>query len=200
MMSGPRLQTARRCGSPCGGAEVNTAGELAHHEQIHNLDDLALQRRCRGERGKQFYRSKVGEQAKLLAQAQERSFRPNRILETVPLGAAHGAEQHRVALFGQIEHRIGERLTVRVDRCAADDLLFQLHAESRKASLLGQASEFLRPSPPGRCHLRVVPRFYSSWSFLLHHLEIVFPSCQFVQRINIGERAGHDNVGVGALA
>ena len=80
-----------------------------------------------------FTGRKIGEQPQLLTQRQQRPLGTNRIIEAVPLGAAHGAEQDRVALLGQIQNRIGERLAVGVDGRAADDAVFQLDRRSRKA-------------------------------------------------------------------
>ena len=52
-------------------AEIDAAGQLAHDHDVEALDDLALQRGGIGERRVADRRAQIGEQAEILAQAQQ---------------------------------------------------------------------------------------------------------------------------------
>ena len=81
-------------------AEVDAAGELAHHQQVGALDPLALERAGVQQRGARPHRAQVGEQAQPLAQAEQPLLGPRRgrVLRHrgVPLGPAHRGQQHGV--------------------------------------------------------------------------------------------------------
>src|SRR5882757_2637821 len=68
-----------------------------------------------------------------------------------------------------------------------------------KASRLVGAPACLRPSPQSRCRLPVKLQFCSSWTLFLHHLPIVFPSFQFVERVDVSQCARHNDVRVRSL-
>ena len=95
-------------------------------------------------------RAQVGVEAEALAQAEQPLLGPRRVgVGRVPLRAADRAEQDRVGGAALLQHLVGERGAVRVDRGAADQVLVDLDAaELRRAA----------SSPPrrsrGRCRRR----------------------------------------------
>ena len=102
-------------------AEVDAAGELAHDQQVGALDPLAPQRAGVEQRLAGPHRAQVGEQAQALAQAQQPLLGPRRVgVGGLPLRAADRAEQDRVGLAAGLEHLVGQRRAVGVDRGAAD--------------------------------------------------------------------------------
>ena len=108
-------------------AEVDTAGELAHHQQVGALDALALERAGVEQRRARPHRAQVGEQPQTLAQAQQTLLRPwPARVGGVPPGPAHGRKQHGVGGRARVQHLVGERAPVGVDRGAADELLVEL--------------------------------------------------------------------------
>ncbi len=108
-------------------AEVDAAGQLAHDQQVGALDPLALERARVEQRRAGPDRAQVGEQPEALAQAEQPLLgaRPARV-GGVPLGAADGGQQHGVGAPAGVEHLVGQRRAVRVDRGAADQPLVEL--------------------------------------------------------------------------
>ena len=108
-------------------AEVDPTRELAHHEQIGALDPLALERAGIEQRRARADRAQVGEQAQALAQA-EQPLLGTRLagIRGVPLGPADGGKQHGVGATAGVEHLVGQRRAVLVDRGTAHQLVFEL--------------------------------------------------------------------------
>ena len=100
-------------------AEVDAAGQLADDQEIGAGDDLRLERGGVRQHGVQLRGAQVGVQAQLLAQAQQRALRAHVVGQAVPLGAAHGAEENRVARLRELERLLGKRPAGLVDGGAA---------------------------------------------------------------------------------
>ena len=83
----------------------------------------------------------VREQLEALAQPEKPLLRARRVgVGGVPLRPADRGEQHRVGGLAGVEHLVGERGSVRVDRRAADEVLGHLEAAER-----GRAAAARRP-------------------------------------------------------
>ena len=109
-------------------AEVDAAGELAHHEQVGALDPVALQRAGVEQRGARAapgagWRTGRGPCAGPAAPARDAGCVG---IGGVPLRAADGGQQHGVGGPAGLEHLVGERGAVGVDRGAADQVLVEL--------------------------------------------------------------------------
>ena len=74
-------------------------------------------------------RAEVGEQAQVLAQAQDGLLGAQRALQLVVLPVADGAEQHGVGFLGQLERGIGQRMAVGLVGGAADQGGFHLELQ-----------------------------------------------------------------------
>ena len=110
-------------------AEVDAAGQLADDQQVGALDALALQRAGVQQRRQRLDRAQVGVQPQALAQPEQSLLGPRRVgVGRVPLRAADRAEQHRVGGAALLQHLVGERGAVGVDRGAADQVLVDLDA------------------------------------------------------------------------
>jgi hypothetical protein len=73
-------------------------------------------------------RAEVGEQAQVLAQAQDGLLGAQRAFELVVLPVAHGAEQHGVGGLGQVQRAVGQRVAVGLVGGAADQAV-SVHLE-----------------------------------------------------------------------
>ncbi len=107
-------------------AEIDAAGQLAHDHDVEARDHLALQRRRLGQFLEHDCRAQVGEQAHVLADAQQTTLRLLVEGHVVPLRATHRAHQHRVGGQARGHRLVGQGHAVRVDRCAADQPLGKL--------------------------------------------------------------------------
>src|SRR5262245_31821765 len=101
-------------------AEVDAAGELAHHDQVDPVEHLGAERRRPHQCRDDPERTQVGVDPEPLAEPEQRLLRANRRLGIVPLGTAHGAEQHRVGRARPRQLHRRQRLARGVDRGAAD--------------------------------------------------------------------------------
>ena len=137
-------------------AEVDAAGQLAHHEQVGALDPLALERARVEQRRAGPHRAQVGEQAEPLAQAEQALLGARlRRVGGVPLGAADGGEQHGVGAAAGVEHLVGQRGAVRVDRGAAERAARRARSRPARASTRSAAAMISGPMPsPGRVTIR----------------------------------------------
>ena len=107
-------------------AEVEAAGELAHDGDVDALDDLGAQGGGPGQRAEDLDRAQVGVEAQLLADAQQALLGAGLgAVGGVPLGAAHGGEQHGVARAGDVEGLGGQGVAGSVDGAAADEGLLE---------------------------------------------------------------------------
>ena len=78
------------------------------------------------------HRAQVGVEAHPLAQAEQALLRARRVgIGRVPFRPADGAEQDRVGGAAGVEHLVGERRAVGVDRAAAHQLLVELELAQR---------------------------------------------------------------------
>jgi hypothetical protein len=97
-------------------AEVDVAGKLAHHHQVQAFGgDVGAEQAGPGQLGQQQGRAQVGEQAQGLADAQQAFFRPFFRRKSVPLGAAHGGQEHGVSLFAGADCGFGQGLACGVN-------------------------------------------------------------------------------------
>ena len=76
--------------------EIDAAGQLAQDHEVEAPDQLGLERGAVGERIEHLGRPEVGEQAQLLAQAQEAALGLLIERQRVVFGPADRAEQHRI--------------------------------------------------------------------------------------------------------
>ena len=137
-------------------AEVDAAGELAHHEQVGALDPLALERAGVEQRRAGPHRAQVGEQAEPLAQAEQALLGARRVgVGGVPLRAADGGEQHGVGAAAGVEHLVGER-PCRARRSRRRRQAAR-RARSRRAAASTRAAAAMISGPipsPGRVTMR----------------------------------------------
>ncbi len=127
---GARARGAGRLGA---GAEVEAAGQLADDEQVDAVEELRPERRRRHEGRVDGDRAQVGEEAEAAAQGEERLLGADGGRRVVPLRAADGAQQDRVARGARGEVLVADGDAVRVDRRAAHDQVrpVDLEAEAR---------------------------------------------------------------------
>ena len=111
-------------------AEIDAAGEFAHDDDVEALDDLALQGRGVGEGRIADRRAQVGEEAEILAQAQQPGLGPRGIGHVRPFRAADGAEQDRVGGLRPGHRGLGDGDLVGVVGGAADEIGLGLEADA----------------------------------------------------------------------
>ena len=115
-------------------AEVEAAGQLAQDQDVGAGPDLGTQRRRRVERGVGGDGAQVGEELERRSQAEQRVLGPGGCRGIIPLRTAHGAEQDGVGGTACLEGGSRQRVTGRVDRGTADQLLVPAHLESEPRS------------------------------------------------------------------
>ena len=120
------LLSVAEIGDGLGLAEIDAAGELAQDDDIEPVHHLALEAGGVGERRIADRRADIGEQAELLAQAQQPRLRPHVIGHGIPFRAADRAEDDGVAGARLLHRRVGDRDLVGVEAGAADQPLFDL--------------------------------------------------------------------------
>ena len=86
-------------------AEIDAPGQLAHDEDVRVLGNIRAQRRHVVKSVEDLRRAEIGEQAELLAQAQQSRFRANGAI--VPLIATDRAEQDCVGVAAGFERILG---------------------------------------------------------------------------------------------
>ena len=103
-------------------AEVHAAGELAHDQHVDAVDHLGLERAVAGQRLEALDRAQVGEELEALAHAEQSLLRARLVrVGGVPLGAADGAEQHRVGGLAALDEAVFHGRAELVDGAAAHD-------------------------------------------------------------------------------
>ena len=107
-------------------AEIDPAGQFAHDDDVEPLDHLALERRGVGERRIADRGPQVGEQAEILAQAQQARLGPHVVGDLVPFGPADRADQHRIRRLGRRSVLVGDRGAMSVVGTAADEVALGL--------------------------------------------------------------------------
>ena len=101
-------------------AEVDAADELSDDDEVDALgNDLGLQGRSVGQLGPDLGGAVVGVDAHARSQAEEALFGSLGAGNVVPLGAAHGAQQHGVGCGALVELVLGEGIAILVDGAAA---------------------------------------------------------------------------------
>ena len=98
--------------------EVETAGQLAHHEHVDALEALCLERRRPDQLGQDRDGAKVCKEVEARAQGEERLLRAHAGVGVVPLRAAHRSEEQRVCSRRKVEVGIANRYAGGVDRTA----------------------------------------------------------------------------------
>ena len=146
-------------------AEIDAAGELAHDHDVEAFHHLALERGGIGQRRIADRRAQVGEEAEILAQAQEARLGAHRIGNAIPFRAADGAEEHRIGSLSAIHGGFRDRRAVRVIGRAADEIRLGLEADAPLAEpahdLLDLAHDLRADAVAGekeklvRCHVAV---------------------------------------------
>src|SRR4051794_25629043 len=107
-------------------AEVDAAGQLADDEQVGAGDYLGAQRAGADQRRAGPYRAQVCVEAHPLAQAKQTLLGAGRVgIGRVPFGTADGAEQDGVGGAARLQHLVGERDAVSVDRTATHKALLE---------------------------------------------------------------------------
>ncbi|MNQ22313.1 hypothetical protein D3C85_354520 [compost metagenome] len=92
-------RTVRALAHAAGLAEINVARQFADDQNIQAGHHFRLQGRGARQFRIQNGRTQVGEQAQVLAQAQDRLFRTELALQVVIFVVADGAEQHGIGRF-----------------------------------------------------------------------------------------------------
>ena len=130
-------------------AEVEAAGQLAQDQDVGAGPDLGTHRRRRIERGVGGDGAQVGEELERRSQAEQRVLGPGWCRGIIPLRTAHGAEQDGVDGTARLEGGSRQRVTGRVDRGTADQLLVPAHLESEaRSGGLDAASRHVATSGP----------------------------------------------------
>jgi hypothetical protein len=111
-------------------AEVEPPRELPHDEQVDSRHHFRAQGRRVGERRKHVGGPQVGEEAEFLADAQESALGALGERQAVPLRTAHRTEKNRASRPRSFEDVVANRRTVRIDRCAADQALFECELDA----------------------------------------------------------------------
>ena len=113
-------------------AEIQAAGELAHEQQVHAVEDFGLDGGGIAQRGHDLHGPQVGVDAQLGAQPEQGGLRPDR-RRRAPLRAAYGAQQHAVGLAAQVQGGRRQAVTVQVYGDAPEGRLgqFEIVPEAR---------------------------------------------------------------------
>ena len=146
--------------------EVHAAQQFTHDQDVHAARQFRLQRGQVFQAGLHAHRAQVGVAAQSLAQRQQAAFRAQVAGQQVPgavLRAADRAQQHRVGVFQGVAGGLRERVAVRVEGHAADqvfldghvgrDLAQHLHGrrrDFRADAVAGQGNDLRHAAPPGR--------------------------------------------------
>ena len=116
-------------------AEVDVAGQLADDQDVQAGNQLGLEAGGVHQLFVANGGAEVGEQAQVLAQAQNGLLGAQRAVQLVVLPVAHGAEQHGVGFFGELQRGFGQRVAVGLVGGTADQGGFhfqrQVQARSR---------------------------------------------------------------------
>ena len=142
-------------------AEVDVAGQLADDQDVQARHQFGLQARGMGQLLVADRRAEVGEQAEVLAQAEDRLLGAQRALELVVLPVADGAEQHRVGRSGQRQRGLGQRVAMRLVGGTADQRGSISSGSSSALSTFTASAMISVPMPsPGRTaiFIRTSPR------------------------------------------
>ena len=105
--------------------EVDPARQLADHEQVGALDALSAQRTGPDERRARAHRTEVGDRgpAPFGGRAGPARGAGADGIRGVPLRPPDRAEEDGVRVTARLEHLVGERLAVGIDRGSADQVL-----------------------------------------------------------------------------
>ena len=115
-------------------AEVDAAGEFPHHHQVDApLGGLGFQGACVNHGGTQRGGAQVGIQPQILPDRQKGGLGPLLCgLVRAPPGAAHGAQQHRVAGPAFLRRAVGVALPHRIGGAAAQQYVHEFISVSKR--------------------------------------------------------------------
>ncbi len=113
-------------------AEVDVARQFAHDQDIQPSDHFGLERRGIGEFGIEHGRAQVGEQAEILANAEEAALGTLLARIVVPLRAAHGTEQHGIGRARQLLGSFGIRIARGIDGATAKQRFFHFEFQTER--------------------------------------------------------------------
>ena len=88
-------------------AEIDIAGQLAHHQQIHTLQALRAHRRGIQQLGVELHRAQVGKHTQRFTQCRDPAQGGPKQRDH-PTGTAHGPQQDRIGLEGSLQGFIGQ--------------------------------------------------------------------------------------------
>ena len=104
-------------------AKVDAAGELPHHDHVKAVcHDVRPQGAVPGQRGINLGRAQVGEEPQRGAKPQECLLRAEMAGVLVPLGAAHGAQEHAVGIQAALDSLLGQGDAGFIDGAAAGEI------------------------------------------------------------------------------
>ena len=137
-------------------AEVDAARQLPDDEDVETRDKLRAQRRSVRQGLEQHRRAQVRERLQTRAHAEQAFLRALIHGQSVPLGAAHGAEQHRVGIPRGGQGRRRQWRAVVVDRDAAEIGVFVAERHAERIEHAQHVGHDLCPDcrPPGRTRMR----------------------------------------------
>ena len=110
-------------------SEVDTAGQLAHDQDIQPGNDFRLERRGIGQLRIEQRRAQIAEQPQLGADLQQAALGTNGRIDGVPLRSADGAQQDGVSGTSTLQGLIGQRHAVLVDSRTTELVVAQLEAQ-----------------------------------------------------------------------
>ena len=119
-------RTIRQCFNAFRLAEIHTANQLAHDQDIKSLNQLALQRRGIRQSRKAERRTQVGIGVEPFTKAQKASFRTVLTLDAIPFRAADRTHQDSTGGFGTVQRVFCQRRAVFVIARTADGAVFKV--------------------------------------------------------------------------
>ena len=128
LAAGQRVDAARL-------AEVDVAGQLAHDQDVEPGDHFGLERGGLGELGIHLRRAQVGEQAELLAQAENRLLRALFSRGSASyFRSADRTEQDGVGRLRQAQRRLGQRMAGRIDAAPPTGASLQFERQAERGA------------------------------------------------------------------
>src|SRR6266550_22617 len=108
-------------------AEIHAARQLADEDQVHSLQPLRAQWRCRGQRWMDAHGTKVGVHLQLSAQAKQSLLRALTRVGIVPARATDCAEENGVGILAKIDRLWRQWSAARIERASANQAFAQLY-------------------------------------------------------------------------
>ena len=113
-------------------AEIDVAGQLADDDHVDRPGDLGTERGGILEAREQLGGTQIGEQAEVLAQAENGLLGAELAFERIAVGIADRTEQDGICTAGEVERLGGQRMTGSLVRGAADEALFIGEVEAER--------------------------------------------------------------------